>query len=83
MVRDMPLEESLGLVVKSWRSTEEGLFLKVRGHQEEIRLVSRCGRCHWIVHEHYHAGGPKLDVSCHGCGERMTYAYEGGPSAIR
>ena len=78
MVRDVPIAESLGFVVKAWRSTDEGLFLKVRGHQEEIRLQSRCGRCHWIVHEQYRSGGPKLVVTCHGCGEQMTYDLEGG-----
>ncbi len=82
MVRDLKIEESLGLVVKGWRSTDEGLFLKVRGHQEEVRLVSRCGRYHWIVHEKYRADGPKLIVSCHGCGEQMTYAYEGSGSVV-
>lgn len=81
MVRDMPFAESLGLVVKEWRSTDEGLFLKVRGHQEEVRLVSRCGRCHWIVHEKFGAGGPKLVVTCHACNEQMTYALEGTGSA--
>jgi len=83
MVRDIPFEESLGLVIKEWRSTDEGLFLKARGHQEEIRLVSRCGRCHWIVREQYRSGGPKLVVTCHGCGEQMTYALEGGAAAAR
>lgn len=78
MVRDVPFEESLGFVVKGWRSTDEGLFLRVRGHQEEVRLVSRCGRCHWIVHEQYRSGGPKLVVTCHACNEQMTYALEGG-----
>jgi RNase P subunit RPR2 len=81
MVRDVPLTESLGLVVQHWRSTDEGLFLKVRGHQEEVRLVSRCGRCHWIVHEKYLSGGAKLLVTCHGCGEQMTYVLEGSGSA--
>lgn len=83
MVRDVPIEESLGLVIQAWRSTDEGLFLKVRGHQEQVRLVSRCGRCHWIVHDEYRAGGPKLVVTCHGCGERMTYAFEPGGAPAR
>ncbi len=77
MARDVPFEDSLGFVIKAWRSTDEGLFLRVRGHQEEVRLVSRCGRCHWIVHEQYRSGGPKLVVTCHACGEQMTYALEG------
>ena len=77
MVRDVPIEESLGLVVKGWRSTDEGLFLRVQGHQEEVRLVSRCGRCHWIVREQVRAGGRKLVVTCHACNEQMTYALEG------
>lgn len=83
MVRDVPIEESLGFVVSGWRSSDEGLFLKVRGHQEEVRLVSRCGRCHWIVHEQYRTGGPKLIVTCHACNEQMTYVLEGSatPSA--
>ncbi len=81
MVRDLPFAESLGLVVKAWRSTDEGLFLKVRGHQEEVRLVSRCGRCHWIVHEKFGADGSKLVVTCHACNEQMTYALEGTGSA--
>ena len=78
MVRDVPIEESQGLVVRGWRATEEGVFLRVRGHQEEVRLVSKCGRCHWIVHERYRADGPKLVVTCHGCGEQMAYVLEGG-----
>lgn len=82
MVRDLKIEESLGAVVRGWRSTDEGLFLKVRGHQEEVRLVSRCGRCHWIVREQYRAEGPKLVVTCHGCNEQMTYAYEGSGSSV-
>lgn len=82
MVRDVPFEESLGFVVKAWRSTDEGLFLKVRGHQEEVRLVSRCGRCHWIVHEQYRSAGPKLVVTCHACGEQMTYALEGAAAPL-
>ena len=81
MVRDVPIEESLGLVVKGWRSTDEGLFLRVQGHQEEVRLISRCGRCHWIVHEKFASGGPTLVVTCHACNEQMTYALEGGGSA--
>lgn len=81
MTRNVPFEESLGFVIKGWRSTDEGLFLRVRGHQEEVRLVSRCGRCHWIVREKFLPEGPKLVVTCHGCGEQMTYAYEGGPRA--
>ncbi len=82
MVRDLKIEESLGLIVKAWRSTDEGLFLKVRGHQEEVRLVSRCGRCHWIVREQYRAEGPKLTVTCHACNEQMTYKYEGSGSPL-
>lgn len=78
MVRDVPIEESLGLVVQHWRSTDDGLFLKARGHQEEVRVVSRCGRCHWIVHEQFRADGPRLIVTCHACNEQMTYVLEGG-----
>ena len=80
MVRDVPIEESLGFVVRAWKSTDEGLFLKVRGHQDEVRIVSRCGRCHWIVHEQFRSGGPKLVATCHACGEQMIYAFEGGPA---
>ncbi len=71
----------MGFVVKAWRSTDEGLFLKIRGHQEEVRIVSKCGRCHWIVHDQYRGGGPKLVATCHACGEQMTYTLEGGPGA--
>ena len=81
MVRDVPFAESLGLVVLHWRSTDEGLFLKVRGHQEGVRLVSRCGRCHWIVPEKSPSGGPPLVFPCHACNEQMTYALEGRGSA--
>jgi len=77
----MPFAESLGLVVVHWRSTDEGLFLKIRGHQEEVRLVSRCGRCHWIVREKFAGGGGKLVVTCHACNEQMTYTLEGTGSA--
>ena len=81
MVRDIPFAESMGLVVTHWRSTDEGLFLKVRGHQEEVRLVSRCGRCHWIVHEKFASGGPTPVVPCPARNEQMTYALEGGGPA--
>ncbi len=83
MVHDVRIEDSLGLVVRGWRTTDEGLFLRVRGHQDEVRLVSRCGRCHWIVHEQYRAAGPKLVVTCHACNEQMTYVLEGGASPAR
>ncbi len=77
MVREVPLDASQGLIVLHWHSSEEGLHLTARGQHEEIRLRCRCGRCHWIIHEKFLPEGPRLVVSCHNCGQRMTYVLEG------
>jgi len=63
--------------VVGWHSTEEGLFLRIRGQAEDVRLRCECGRCHWIVREQYSPEGARLLVSCHSCGRRQTFVLEG------
>jgi len=77
MVRDLPLEDSQGLVILHWHSSEEGLHITARGQHEEIRLRCGCGRCHWIIREQFRPEGPRLVVSCHNCGRRMDFVLEG------
>lgn len=77
MVRDVRLDAAGGLVLLSWRTAEDGLFLTVRGQGEEVRLQCICGRCHWIVREQFQPDRAQLLVSCHNCGERTTFLIEG------
>jgi len=68
---------SVGMVVLGWRAADDGLFLRVRGHADEVILRCECDRSHWIVREQYPAGAAQLLVSCHNCGQRQSYLFEG------
>ena len=45
MILDVRLDAANGLVVLSWRTAEDGLFLTARGRNDEVRLQCICGRC--------------------------------------
>lgn len=77
MTQEIPLDSAQGMVVAGWRSGENGLSLRVRGQKEDIRLVCRCGRSHWLVREQFSGGEASLAVTCHGCGTRGTFVLEG------
>ncbi len=77
MPRDVPIDAARGIVVMGWHSREDGLSLRVRGQNEEVRLVCRCGRSHWVVREHFANGAASLLVTCHSCGTRGTFPLEG------
>lgn len=68
-------EEVQALVVEGWRSSEDGLYLRFRGRTGEFRLQSRCGRCHWLVHEHLLQGDHRLQVTCHACREHFAFQF--------
>src|SRR2546427_12565995 len=54
MVKEVPISKVTGAVVTAWRVVDHvQLLLTIRGQAEEIQLQCRCGRCHWIVREHY------------------------------
>jgi hypothetical protein len=76
MIRDLQFDESAGTVVLAWKSSEDGLLLRVRGQPEDVRLVCRCGRTHWIVHEDDSSTGAVLLLTCHHCGTRGTFPIE-------
>ncbi|MGI0148732.1 MAG: hypothetical protein ACREDF_04275 [Thermoplasmata archaeon] len=73
----MRIDRSIGSVVLGWKSSEGGLFLRVRGQAEEVRVVCVCGRSHWIVRENFSGDGPSLVLTCHHCGYRATFLMEG------
>lgn len=75
MPRDVHLEQALGIIVIGWRTSEDGLLLRVGG--DEIRLICRCGRSHWIVHESIGGDRAILVLVCHACGTRATFEMEG------
>ncbi len=77
MVLDVRLDASNGLVVLSWRTAEDGLFLMARGQTAEVRLQCQCGRCHWIVREQFQPDRTQLLVTCHNCGRRGSFLVEG------
>ena len=77
MNRDVHIDSALGIIVLGWKSGGEGLFLRVRGQNEELRLVCRCGRSHWLVRELFSSGVASLSVTCHSCGTRGTFVMEG------
>ncbi len=77
MVRDVRVEAATGIVVQGWRSSEDGLFLRARGQSDEVRLVCRCGRSHWIVREQFAPGRAFLIVTCHNDGTRGSFLMEG------
>ena len=76
-IRDVRIDAAPGIVVQRWRSTEDGLFLRARGQSEDVRLVCRCGRSHWIVREQFAVGSASLIVTCHTCGTRGSFLMEG------
>ncbi len=76
-IRDVRIDAAHGIVVQGWRSAEDGLFLRARGQPEEVRLVCRCGRSHWIVREQFAIGSASLIVTCHTCGTRGSFLMEG------
>ena len=77
MVRDVRSDAAAGIVVLGWRSAEDGLFLKARGQDEDIRIVCHCGRCHWIIREQFSLGQVLLALTCHNCGQRASFVMEG------
>ena len=77
MPRDVPISQVAGAVVMSWHVVDHvQLLLALRGQADEIRLVCRCGRCHWIVREHHGAEPPKLLATCHACGTKVELDLE-------
>jgi len=76
MTREVPIDAASGFVILSWRSGEDGLSLRVRGQSEEVHLVCRCGRSHWIVRENFSDGRAMLVVTCHNCGTRAAFPRE-------
>lgn len=77
MTRDVRIDSAPGTIVLGWKSGAEGLFLRVRGQDEEVRLVCRCDRSHWLVREQFSGGIASLSVTCHSCGTRGTFVMEG------
>jgi hypothetical protein len=77
MTRDLRIDAAQGIVIVGWKSGEDGLLLRVRGQNEEVRLVCVCGRRHWLVREPSSDGVVSLSVTCHGCGTRGTFRMEG------
>jgi hypothetical protein len=71
-MRELPVAETRGMVVGSWRVTEAGLVLRVSDGPEEFRLQCICGRCHWIVREHVDGDVTRLLVTCHSCGTKAS-----------
>ena len=76
MTKQIRCDEAQGFVVQSWRSSEEGLILRVAREPEEVRLQCVCGRCHWIVREQIRPEGSRLVVTCHNCGRRAVFPLE-------
>ena len=76
MNRDVRIDSASGIIVLGRKSGAEGLFLRVRGHAEDVRLVCRCGRSHWLVREQFSGGIVSLSVTCHSCGTRGTFVME-------
>jgi RNase P subunit RPR2 len=73
MTRDLAIDAAAGTVVLGWKTTEEGLLLRVRGETEDVRVICRCGRRHLIVHEIDSEGAATLVLICHHCGTRGTF----------
>jgi len=77
MVRDLRYDAALGMVILGWKSTEDGLHLRVRGSDDDVRLRCHCGRCHWLVREQFSGGRALLLLTCHSCGQRASFVMEG------
>lgn len=76
MPRDIRIEELRSTIVIGWRTSEDGLLLRVPGETYEIRPVCTCGRSHWIVHESPVGGLATLVLVCHHCGNRASLAID-------
>ena len=76
MVRDVRVDATPGMVVLGWHTREDGLYLTARD-TEEVRLVCKCARFHWIVREQFSHGTTSLLVTCHNCGTRGSFVMEG------
>jgi len=83
MARDLLIDAAAGTVVLSWKTTAEGLLLRVRGETDDVRLICRCGRRHWLVHEIDSEKGATLVLICHHCGTRGMFPMEGVRTAAR
>jgi len=77
MTRDIRIDSSRGIIVRGWKSGLEGLLLQIRAQDEDVRLICRCGRSHWLVREQFWGANPSLSLICHGCGTRGAFAMEG------
>ena len=77
MPRDVQIDRARGSIVLGWKSSEDGLFLRVRGQTEDVRVVCLCGRSHWIVRETFSENGVSLVLTCHHCGNRGNFLMEG------
>lgn len=77
MARDVRFDAASGMVVLGWRSAENGLHLRARGSEEEIRLMCRCDRSHWIVRDQFSGRRVSLLLTCHNCGQRASFTMEG------
>jgi len=77
MPRDVQIDRAMGSIVLGWKSSEDGLFLRVRGQTEDVRVVCVCGRSHWIIRENFSGDGASLVLTCHHCGTRGNFLMEG------
>ncbi len=76
-MRDVAVSELAGAVVTGWRVVDHiDLLLAIRGQPEEIRLLCRCERGHWIVRERPGERPPKFLATCHNCGNRLELLLE-------
>jgi hypothetical protein len=83
MVRDLRYDAAPAMVVLGWKATEDGLLLRFRGETQDVRVICRCGRRHWLVHEIDSEKGATLVLTCHHCGTRATFLMERVRTAAR
>jgi hypothetical protein len=77
-VRDVSVSQMAGAIVTKWRVEDHvRLLLSVRGQKDEVRLLCKCNRGHWIVLERVGEGGAQLRATCHNCGNRVELDLEG------
>jgi len=77
MPRDVRIDHAMGIIILGWKSSEDGLFLRIRGQTEDVRMVCLCSRSHWIVRENFSGDGASLVLTCHHCGNRGSFLMEG------
>ena len=77
MVRDVRYDAAPSMVILGWKSLEDGLHLRVRGVDDDVRVECHCGRFHWIVREQFSGGRALLLLTCHNCGQRVSFVIEG------